>query len=159
VRSLSSTARRAVYAANTGEVFVFLLTLRHPSFAADILVCSDSARVVSLGRTFEPFPFQVSLADETEDAPARVALTIGNVDRRIVEEIRRVPSGAVEVVVELVLASSPQTREAGPLTFTLRDVQYDALQVDGELAFEDLLNEPWPAHTMTPGRFPGMFAG
>ncbi len=137
---------------------MFLLTLRHPSFADDILVCSDSANVVSLGRIFRPFPFEIDLVNE-EEGPVSVQLRICNVDRRIVQEVRSIPSGSIDVVVELVLASSPHLREAGPLTFTLRDVAYDELVVEGELKFEDFLNEPWPQHTMTPGRFPGMFAG
>lgn len=159
MRSLSTPARRAVYAAQTGEVFVFLVSLRHPSFADDIRVCSDSTAVNSLGRVFVPFPFEISLADESEDGPVTARLRICNVDRRIVQEVRAVPSGAIDVVVELVLASSPHVREAGPMTFSLRDVSYDAAVVEGELKFEDLLNEPWPQHTMTPGWFPGMFAG
>lgn len=157
MRSLTARARKAIYAAQTDEVFVFLLTLRHPSFATDILVCSDTQQVVSSGRRFQPFPFELILSDESDDGPARASLRICNVDRRIVEEVRRVPSGAIEVTIELVLAATPHLAEAGPITFQLVDVSYDALVVEGQLIVDDLLNEPWPADTMTPGRFPGIF--
>lgn len=61
------------------------------------------------------------------------------------------------VDLSVVLASSPSTIEAGPYRFTLRDVMYDAAIVEGTMRFEDVLNEPYPADSFTPARFPGLF--
>jgi hypothetical protein len=58
---------------------------------------------------------------------------------------------------EVVLASSPDTVEAGPFTMTLVAAEYDALVVTGELAFEDVLNEPFPGHGYIPSEYPGLF--
>lgn len=61
------------------------------------------------------------------------------------------------VTLSLVMASTPDTIEAGPFTFNLREVEYDAEFVSGNLLFEDILNEPFPADSFTPARFPGLF--
>lgn len=156
-RSLSAVAKQAVFAQQTGEVFVVLLELEHPSFAGVIRVCANDRPIVSGGYTYVPFPFEVVLPDDTEEGVPRVTLRIDNVDRRIVSEIRDVTSGTILVRLAVVLASSPDVREVGPLTFTLRDVEYNATTVEGTLLFEDVLNESFPADSFTPARFPGLF--
>lgn len=156
-RDVSAAARAALYAGQTGEVFVVLLDVEHPSFVAALRVCSDNRPTVSGGNTYEPFPFDITLPDENEEAPPRVTLRIDNVDRRVVSEIRRIVGAPARVIVRVVLASSPDTVEAGPFEFTLRDVSYDAQAVEGTLMFEDILNEPFPSDTFTPSRFPSLF--
>jgi hypothetical protein len=156
-RSLSSVARAAIFAQQTGEVFVLLLELDHANFTAIIRVCSDNLPVVAGGYTYSPFPFEITLPDESEETPPRVTLKIDNVDRRIVQEVRKVTGNPITVRLRVVLASSPDTIEAGPFEFSLRDVEYDAKVITGTLMFEDLLNESFPADSFTPARFKGLF--
>lgn len=157
-RPLSTVAKAAIFAQQTGEVFLVLLDLEHPNFSSTIRVCNNDLAIVSRGYTYVPFPFEISLPDETEDSPPRVSLKIDNVDRRVVTEIRSVVSGSpVTVRLFVVVASSPDTVEAGPFEFSLRDVQYDATKVEGTLLFEDVLNESFPSESFTPARFPGLF--
>ena len=61
------------------------------------------------------------------------------------------------VALEVVLAASPDTVEAGPFNMTLVSAEYDAFVVTGELAFEDVLNEPFPGHSYIPSEYPGLF--
>ena len=35
--------------------------------------------------------------------------------------------------------------------------EYDAFVITGELAFEDVLNEPFPGHNYIPSEYPGLF--
>ncbi len=39
----------------------------------------------------------------------------------------------------------------------LKQLLLGILTVTGELAFEDVLNEPFPGHAYTPGEYPGLF--
>ncbi len=55
------------------------------------------------------------------------------------------------------MASSPDIVEAGPFNMALVTAEYDALTVTGELAFKDVLNEPFPGHAYVPGDYPGLF--
>jgi hypothetical protein len=85
-----------------------------------------------------------------------VTLSIDNVDRQIVNAVRAL-TGPPTVTVSVVLASSPNTIEAGPYQMTLRDASYDSLVVSGTLSVEDMMNEPYPVDLMTPANFPGLF--
>jgi hypothetical protein len=165
-RNLSQAMRAAAFAQETGEVLVLLVTLSHPSMTDDIRVASDGQDVVSRGQLYVAYPFEPFCPSDREDSPPRVSLRICNVDRRIVQAVRSIPTdpaaagggnGPLRVTLELVLASSPDLVEAGPYTFNLREVQFDALVVEGTLMYEDILNEPYPADVHTPARFPGLF--
>ena len=156
-RTLSTAARASLFAQQTGEVFVQLLTLEHPDLVEPIRVCSDSIDTVSGGLTYQRFPFTITMPPEDEDAPPIVRLKIANADRTIVRSVRELSQNAMMVTLSVVMASSPDTIEAGPLEFKLRNVTFDAEFVEGELHFEDPLNEPFPADTFNPNTFPGLF--
>lgn len=155
-RSITVTARQAVHAAETGEAFLVLLTIDHADLAAPIRVSSDGVDTVSRGETFAAFPFRLTLPEDSDDRPPRARLQIDNVDRQIVQALRQV-SGPPSVLMEIVLASDPETVEAAFPDFTLQSAQYDALVVSGELGLESFLREPFPAQRFTPAGFPGLF--
>jgi hypothetical protein len=155
-RTVTATARQAVYDAETSEAFLILLTLTHADLAGPIRVVNNAVDVVSGGDTFLAFPFRIRLPSDTDERPPRATLQIDNVDRQIVTAIRTV-TGAIGVLMEVVLASDPDTVEASFPDFTLRQVTYDALVVQGELSLEPVVLEPFPAQRFTPSAFPGLF--
>lgn len=133
--------------------------LSHPQLPLPIRVCNAGETVESGGHGYPHFPFEVSLPPEDDESPPSVELRICNVDREIVKAVRSLPSGPMQVELSLVLLSDPDQVEAGPFRFSLRDVRYDAGVVSGQLMFEDVLNEPFPADSFTPSRVPGLFKG
>jgi hypothetical protein len=154
---LSVAAKRAVFAPESGEAFIILLTIEHPDIAdGPIRLARNMVDIVSGGNTYLACPFEVDLPDQREDQLSRVTLRVDNVDRRIVLAVRQIATPPT-VTLEVVLGSSPNTVEAGPFVFTLREVDYNALVVEGQLMFEDVLNERYPAHTFSPTFFPGLF--
>jgi hypothetical protein len=156
-RTLTIAARRAIYAPETGEVFLVLLTITHPSLPAPIRVVANSEDIVSEGLTYQRFPFEVTLPPESEDSPPSVKLRIANADREIVRAVRSVSGEAMKAELRVVLASSPDVIEAGPYEFTIRQPTFDASFVEATLRFEEILSEPYPADAFTPSRFPGLF--
>ena len=112
-RPLSSAARAAIFAQETGEAFIFLLELSHPDFTDTLRVCNNGENVTSNGQTYLWFPFELTLAGETDDTLPRARLRICNVDRRIVQAVRSVASQPVTARIALVMASTPDTIEAG----------------------------------------------
>lgn len=156
-RTLSSRAMRAAMVRETGECLAVLLTLSHPAFAAPIRVTNVGSDVTSRGDLFQNFPFTPSFPRDTGDAPPLVNLTVCNVTREIVNQLRPIVDQRVQVLIEVVLSDTPDTVEYGPLNFELRDVKYDAFVVEGSLGFEDVLNEPFPGDEMNPTTFPGLF--
>lgn len=156
-RSVSATFEAAVYAQETSEVFHILLAISHTDMSATLRFVSNSEDVTSDGDTYTAFPFKIDFppADGEDQLPS-VQLVIDNIDRSIIEELRSIDS-APTVAVSVVLASDPDTVECGPLSFTLKTIDYDAKLITAELGFEDILNEPFPAGTFTPTDFGGLF--
>lgn len=156
MRTLSSAAQSAIFAAQTGAAFLVLLTLDHDDLAAPIRVTSDAVATVSNGDTYSPFPFSINLPAERDDQLAGAQLTIDAVDRSVIIALRSI-SSAPTLTMQVVMASSPDTVEAGPFAYTLKSATYNASTVEGELAFEDILNEGFPGASFVPTSHPGLF--
>ena len=155
-RPVSATARQASYDAETSEAFLILLTLNHVDLSGPIRVANNAVDVVSRGDTFLAFPFRLQLPSDSDERPPRARLQIDNVDRQIVQAVRSV-TGAIGVLMEIVLASDPDTLEAAFPDFELQEVRYDALVVEGDLGIEAFLREPFPGDRFTPSGYPGLF--
>lgn len=155
-RNVSATFRAAAYAQETDQVFLVLVKIEHSSLNPPIRIVNNSTNITSGGEEYIGFPFEIELPDDTEDAPSRMSISFCNVDRQVVQAIRSL-SGPPTITVSVVLASSPNTVEAGPYTMTLREADYDALRVSGHLLPEDFLHETYPKDAMTPSNFPGLF--
>jgi hypothetical protein len=149
---------REALAERTGEVVLHLLTLNHPNMAAPLRVTDDTVQTVSRGDTFIAFPFDLQLVKNSNDAPPIGRLTISNVDRQIVLALRSLPlEPPLSVLIEIVLASAPNTVEASLVGFELRGANYDAQRVSGDLVLDVLDREPYPAIKYLPSNFPGVF--
>jgi len=154
-RSTTTALRSAVFAEETAEVFLFLITLSHTDITTLYFV-NNYEDVTSNGNAHVAFPFQITMPSETEDQLPRVQLNIDNVDRSIIDEIRTL-TGPPTLTLSVVLASDPDTIEAGPFEMSLQNVSYNALTITGNLVGDDILNEPYPGEAYTPQNFPGLF--
>ncbi len=159
-RSLSTAAKAAIYGPQTGEVFLILLKISHASITSLYFV-NNSANVTSTAdgtaQDYIAFPFLIDLPDDSDSNLPTVKLMIDNVDRSIMDEIRSTLTGAPTITTWIVLASSPNTIERGPDIFTCRSVEYDQFAIEAELIYEDILNLQFPADSMNPNNFPGIF--
>lgn len=151
-RNISSTAREALLNLQTGEAFLVLLQIDHADLNTPIRVTSDAVDTTHNSNTYKAFPFDVQLPESADDQISRIQLRIDNVDRQIVDTIRTI-SSAPTVTLKVVLASSPDVIEAGPFTFEMVDVQYDAKIVTGQLEYTDFLNMAYPKDRFTPADF------
>lgn len=156
MRTVSSAAHAAIYAAQTDAAFLMLLTVSHADLDAPIRVTSDGVATTHGGQTYNPWSFAIALPFERDDQLSATRLVIDAIDHSIVIALRSITS-APTVELKVVLASSPDTIEAGPFTFTLKNAAYDVATVEGDLAFEDILNEGFPGGSFVPTSHPGLF--
>jgi hypothetical protein len=156
-RDLSSPMKSAIAAPETGEVALPLLTITHATLAQPIRVVSNTVDITSRGDLYIAWPFDVVWPDDREDQLPRVRLRIDNVDSSIGNALRSIRGRGPNVRLEVVLASSPDTIEAGPIDVVLKERDIDAGSVSGTLGAEDLLNEPFPADLFAPDKFAGLF--
>ena len=157
--TVSLTAMQAMFAQQTGEVFLTCVKLEEAGTAAPppLLFVNDMVDLVRSEGTYIAFPFKIELPTDSESEQAQVQLVIDNVDRQIVQKIRSFDKPPV-VTMDVVLASSPDTVEAGPFVFEMKGAAYDALTVTLTLGYEvDLLNMPANRWRITPQNCPGSF--
>jgi len=157
VRALSLATRQALMAEETGEVFLFILTLSHPSMPTMYFV-NNPVPIVSNGEVYTPYHFDLALPDDTVDEIPRIQLMIDNIDQRVVQAVRSIDTPA-EFTLTLIRAAEPNVAVAGPFSCTLRNVSYTSLTVSGDLwPYEDVMSERFPQHDYTPANFRGLFA-
>jgi hypothetical protein len=158
-RNTSTTFREAIFAQETGEAFVVLITIDHADLSEPIRVCSDSKNTPLTrngGETYIAYPFEFSLPDDTDESVSAGSITIDNVSGDIAKAIRTLITPPT-VKIEIVLASTPDTIEASFENFELIDVQYDANTIKGNISIQNFMAEPYPGGIMGPANFRGLF--
>ena len=159
-RPVSATFKTSVFAQETDEVFIVLLTLDHEEMEEPLRLCSDVkpglANFTSRGEEYLSFPFDLSLPDDSPDRAPTARISIDNVDRQLVAIARSI-STPPTVTIEVIRASSPDTVEATWDDFTMKEIRYNALTIEGDLTLENITQEPYPCDCFTPSGFPGCF--
>lgn len=156
MRHLSGPAMSAVMARETDKVFVPLMKIEHPSIAT-LRICADTAPLVRLDGTYQPFPFEFVLPQDDDADLPRAAVKVDNVDREIVKTLSAL-TGRPKITFMLVVADTPEVVEYGPVEFLMGQASWDRLMVTSTLAYqEDLWMQAVPGQTYNPSNSPGLF--
>lgn len=142
-------------AQETDEVFLTLITISHDSLTGPMYIVDHYDSIISNGVTYAGFPFQITLPDSGGEKPPRAQIKIDNIDRSIISTLRGLLTPPM-LQIDVVLASQPDVVEMSFGHLTLENIQYDSMEITGELAYENILVEPYPGISYTPDLFPGM---
>lgn len=153
---MSQAAAREAYRSETGEAWLTLLTIEHPTLAEPIRVTTNYENVTSRGNVFLSLPFTITWPKQRGVDAYTATLRIDNVDRSLVRTLRSIEEPP-SVTMEVVTASTPDTLEMRYTGFFLSNGQYNRTTVQGNLEIRSFASEPFPSITYTPGRFPGLF--
>lgn len=157
-RSLTRELRAALYAQETADAVILLVTISHSTLTVPIRLSLDAVNTTSRGELFVSYPFDITLPDDTEDRPARAKLAVANTSLEITKFVRDLPPGEIpQVLVEIVRGSDPDTLEAsfGPFNMPISDYNMDT--VSGELTINDRSQEAYPEGIYSPADFPALF--
>lgn len=164
-RNLSNAAKQAMYAQQTSEAFIALLTIDHENFEQPIRVASDSYEVLpdagvrgvlSRGDEYIYLPFTIELPQEDDSGVTQARISVDNISREIVAAVRTATS-SLTVKLEIVLSSDVDSVEVSVDDFKLERVTYDVFTVSGTISLEYFELEPFPKARFTPSSFPGIF--
>lgn len=166
MRTTSEAFRRAANAPETGEVLICLLTVSHNSMEEPIRLSSDptvrlssdplSYGTESRGNQYLFLPFEFVLPQDTDDSPPRVEIVFSNVDSALVGILRAI-NEPLDILVEVVMASSADFVETSLPKMRLANISYSAVQISATLVVDGLVTEPFPSANFNPGRFPALF--
>jgi len=162
---VSDALKETVFAPETDEVFIILITVTGNDLATPIRIANDPMvllpvagvrGVISRGEEYIYLPIDIQLPQQDDTGIARARLTIDNVDRLIVEGARKASKG-LSVTIEIVMASDPDTVEVSVPDFRFERVRYNALTISGDISLEYFDLEPFPSGRFTPSKWPGIF--
>ena len=154
--NLSSEAKAAALAPETGEVFLTLAEISHSDMEESLYFVDNTENIVSNGAVYIACAFKYtppSFSTE-ENRPAKIV--IDNVDRSIMAVLRPLTT-PFTMTFSTVLASRPDVREDGPVSFILRNVTSNVHQISGDLYDLYLTDRKIPVDTYNPFDFPGLF--
>ncbi|WEX07367.1 DUF1833 family protein [Chelativorans sp. AA-79] len=165
-RTVSNTFRKALYARETDEVAVCLMTVTHPELSEPIRLSTDPTQRISIdpmiygtvsrGENFPFVPINVVLSEDSDDTAPTASLEIDNTDLSLIAAMRSITQAA-KVKLEMVLASDPDTVEIEFPEMMVSAVTYNASIISFTLTVDGLVAEPFPGNAFLPSTFPGLF--
>jgi len=148
--------KQASNAVETEEIFLMLLDFTHPEIVEPLYFVNNTVEIISNGVTYQPYPFRVTLPEDTEGVLPEVKLTIDNVDRQLTEAIRGF-NNPPEVTLKVILASAPDTVEMQIDNLKLRNINFDAFTISGALIIDSPMSRRFPASRYNPKQYPALF--
>ena len=139
------------------EVPLVIIEISHADITT-LRFVNNYTNVTSNGNVYTAYPFDINLPSDVEEKLPQVTLTIDNISRSIVDEIRTL-TGAPDIDISVILASDPDKLEAGPYEMKLREVGYNAFTITGTISELDIFHETYPGDNYSPTNFQGLFAG
>jgi hypothetical protein len=152
----SVDGRASLYAAQTDEVWLQLLTIEHADLPTPIRLVNNTEDIVSDGETFTAWSFPPILPAQNEGELPTLELMLDNVTREFTATFRSL-STPFTITQEIVRAADPDTIEAGPFVFESRTARISDRTLRIELGTEAIMNEPFPEATYTPTTNPALF--
>ena len=151
----SDQLRESAFAHETAEAWLVLLTISHDDLTEPIRVVNNEVDIVSRGNTFVAYAFEPILPTDAPDRAPEARLRLDNVSRELIEHIRSIQSPP-SVTFEVIRSTAPDVVEKSWTGFELRDVRWDAREINGRLAQRDILTEAYPADIFSPAQFRGL---
>lgn len=166
MRDLSDRLKQAMFAPETEEIAVMLLTITHPDLAETWRLSSDNAVLfdkdkqlrgtVSRGKRYHFLPMSISLPEEGDDAGHAIKIKLDNVSRELTPLVQSTLTPA-RVDLEVVLADAPDLVEVSFPDFALTSADVDAGSATLTLAVDAMMTEQFPCDNFTPSSFGGLW--
>lgn len=155
MRQLSNALLAELFGQDSNDPFLTLLTITHPSFSTIRLV-NNTVDIVSRGNTFVAFPFRLILPPDDGETQRDFQLEVDNTTLELMSQIRSVTT-PMEVDIEMILASDPDTVQMSAVTLKTRSAGYSNSSLKIPLYLDNFLNTELPSEKYEPTNFPGIF--
>lgn len=143
------------YGAQSGDPLLSLFTLTHASFGT-LRFVNNSVDIISRGETYTSLPIRVTLPADDNEKAKEVQVQFGNVELELIDEFRTVTT-PIDVKLELILASAPDTVEYELDELRLRSINISPRTIVARLIMDDFLNTAVTSERYSPTNFPGIF--
>ncbi|RKQ68939.1 hypothetical protein DES40_1715 [Litorimonas taeanensis] len=126
--------------------------------AGTMYFVDNTEPITSQGKTYIPWQFEFTPPAQGDDVSA-ANLRFENIDRRIGEAVKLLPSDA-EIIVEAehILAATPDIIEESFTVFKISTIRLQPLSVETDMSPPDDSLEPFCSYRFHPAVTPGVFA-
>jgi len=152
---LSPELLAQLYAQESSDPFLTLVTLSHPSFS-DIRLVNNQEAIISRGETYQPFPMRLRLPVDDGESARYFVIEFDNVGLELIEEIRSV-TDAITVKLEMILASIPDSVQISQEDLKIQNISYNKSKITANIVLDNFLNTQMTSEKYTPTNFPGLF--
>lgn len=143
--------------ASSGEEPVVLLEIDHPELLTPQRVVNDTDDLVSNGNNYVACGFQTHMPDDVAGAMPRVPIAIDNLGGEMTEWLDASKGGrGATVRMMQVMRDTPNVIEQ-EFTLELLNSRQSPELIEGELGYENVLDQPALQATYTPETAPGLF--
>jgi len=160
-RTLSSSARAALFAQQASAVFPILIEITHgvDGYANPLRIVNNTVDLTYDGNVYTAFPFSFDPPDQKEDGSiANARLSICAVDQQIAAVLRSTSTAPTVRAVAMFWddgSGSVVFEEVASWNFTLRNVTGSVDVITADLIYEDRLDNAVPAGEFN-SHFPGI---
>lgn len=154
--NLTNVLKGEMFSQASGDPFLMLIELSHPSFDTIRLV-NNTVNVTSRANEYQAFPVRITLPTDDGETAREVTIEFDNVSRELVNEFRTV-TDFIDVKIEMVLASNLDYVEIELDELKIRDISYNLNTIQAKLFSDDFLNTELSSERYTPTNFPGIFS-
>jgi len=153
--TISNALLSQLYAQESNDPFLVLLTLTHVSFGT-LRFVANTVDITSRGNTFEAFPFKITLPADDGESLKDIVLTLDNVSLQLITSLRSI-TNYIAVKIELVLASNPDLVEIEIDGLKINSVSYNAESISANLILDNFLNTELTSEKYTASLYRGLF--
>lgn len=157
--TVSDTAREALYALTTDQVFVELIEIRHPDLDSVLRFSNTSEDFVITdedgetgGDVYQAWAFALVWPDSASDRPPEAKIAFDNINTAITAVLRSLDVRPA-ITLKLVRAAQPYITEKEWRDLELYKTSYNAGNVTLSIGMIDLANEPAAQVRFTPNLF------
>lgn len=154
--ALSPALLAQLFAPQSNDPYLTLVTLSHSSFAADICLVNNSEDIVSRGITYSRFPMRIKLPVDDGESGREVTIEFDNVSLELIDELRTV-TDSIGVKLELILASIPDDVQSSIEELKIQVINYSRTKISARLILDNFLNTEVTSEIYSPSNFPGIF--
>jgi hypothetical protein len=153
--NLSAELLAQMFGQVSDDPFLMFVTISHEDIDTIYLV-NNTVDQVSRGNTYVAFPMKITLPADDGETTREVSIEFDNVSLELIDELRSITS-PVDVKIEMILASDPDTVQLSIEELKLRNINYNKQRISAKLYMDSFLNVELDSEKYTPSLYPGLF--
>lgn len=159
MRAITLSGLQSLMAQETDHSWHCAISISGPGMAT-VRAIQNTVDVVYGAFTYLACPFELTLAQDSEDSVPQATIRVDNVSRDLITAIRTAEySPDVDLEIFRIDAAGAVTREVGPMRFSLLSTKADAMVIEGALGYlTDFLNESATKDRFVPSIARALFA-